>query len=112
MEKWLVVLLFFHPIIRFLKYVILKTLFEVFRGVLHRERGGGSKMFFSKIFHRCSSAIDKGVEKDWADMLLATPPLGIGAASLGRVFPVEAEGAAQCSSGSLSHLRRTSEDLD
>lgn len=35
-------------------------------------------------------------------MLLATPPLGTGASSLGRVFPVEAEGTAQCSSGSHS----------
>lgn len=35
-------------------------------------------------------------------MLLATPPLGIGASSLGRVFPVEAEGTAQCSSDSHS----------
>lgn len=47
-------------------------------------------------------------------MLLATTPLGTGAAfSLGRVFPVEAEmySAVQLWFP-FSHLRRTSEELD
>lgn len=45
-----------------------------------------------------------GLDKDCTDTLLATTPLGIGAAfSLGRVFPVEAEmQTAQCSFGSHS----------
>lgn len=47
-------------------------------------------------------------------MLLATPPLGIGAASsLGRVFPVEAERYSTVQLWfAFSHLRRTYEDLD
>lgn len=57
---------------------------------------------------------NSGLEKDCTAMLLATTPLGIGAAfSLGRVFPVEAEMYSTVQLWfTFSQLRKTSEDLD
>lgn len=64
-------------------------------------------MLFSLRFSADSVVLltnNSGLDKDCTDKLLATTPLGIGAAfSLGGVFPVEAEmQTAQCSFGSHS----------
>lgn len=72
-------------------------------------------MFFSKIFRRCYSTVEKTeLEKDCTAVLLAPTPSGIGAAfSLGRVFPVEAEMYSTVQLWFIfSHLRRPSEELD
>lgn len=85
-------------------------------GVVLTGKRVGAKMLFFLRFPADSVVLltHSGLDKDGTDTLLATTPLGIGAAfSLGRVFPVGAEmQTAQCSFGSHCHLRRTSEELD